>query len=113
MAVQEVLAASAASGNGRVVGLETRPRFQPDYRALACGYLAAVRTALDLTDDEFYAWLTKAARRPPAASPGSLRLQAAGKSHVSGDVLIACQAYLARQQPRGSLREALKPSVGT
>ena len=106
LAAQEHLAGTGVPSS-RVVGLSVHPRYRPRYRALAAGCLAAARHALDLDDKEFYAWLTRENGRPPAASPGMLRLRLSGDRLVPGDALITCQAYLAAR------REARKPGQET
>lgn len=84
--------AAARESGGRVVRLGTHPRYAGQFKPLACGQVAAARTALGLTLPEFAALLE-------SALGWVVMPEAAGRweteSVPPGDVVLFCQAFLA------------------
>jgi DNA-binding transcriptional regulator YiaG len=77
---------------GQVIPLGTHPRYAADFRAVACGQVAAARAALGLTLAEFAALLRD-------ALGWNVLPETAGRwedsSTPPGDVVLFAQAYLA------------------
>jgi hypothetical protein len=92
------------------VSLGTHPRYRADYKAMACGQVAAARAAMGATPAEFAVWLDSVLDWQQYG--GAIERWEAG-AKPPADVVLACQAYLAGQQARGSLKEAPKPRAGT
>jgi DNA-binding transcriptional regulator YiaG len=85
-------AVAARESSGRVVRLGSHPRYAADFKPLACGQVAAARTALGLTHAEFAVLLEEALGwtvMPEAAARWEI------ESVPPGDVVLFCQAYLA------------------
>lgn len=84
--------AAARESGGRVVRLGTHPRYAAQFKPLACGQVAAARTALGLTLLEFAALLE-------SALGWVVMPEAVGRweteSVPPGDVVLFCQAFLA------------------
>jgi hypothetical protein len=87
-------AAPTAEGMAEVVSLGIHPRYAADFRALACGQVAAARAALGLSPDEFAAWLRNVVSWAPVTGGGVIERWKDDRT-PPGDVVIAAQAYLA------------------
>jgi DNA-binding transcriptional regulator YiaG len=84
-------AVAVHESGGRVVSLGSHPRYAAGFKPLACGQVAAARTALGLTHAEFAALLEQALGwtvMPEAAARWETG------SVPPGDVVLFCQAYL-------------------
>ena len=83
---------------GQVVRLGAHPRYAADFKPLACGQVAAARTALGLTLPEFAALLE-------SALGWMVMPETAGRweteSVPPGDVVLFCQAFLAHAHGGG------------
>jgi DNA-binding transcriptional regulator YiaG len=84
-------AVAVRESSGQVVSLGSHPRYAADFKPLACGQVAAARTALGLTHAEFAALLE-------AALGWMVMPETVGRwereSVPPGDVVLVCQAYL-------------------
>jgi len=85
-------AVAVRGSGGQVVRLGTHPRYAAEFKPLACGQVAAARTALGLTLPEFAALLE-------SALGWMVMPEAVGRweweSVPPGDVVLFCQAFLA------------------
>jgi DNA-binding transcriptional regulator YiaG len=84
-------AVAARESRGQVISLGSHPRYAADFKPLACGQVAAARTALGLTHAEFAALLG-------GALGWTVMPETVGRwereSVPPGDVVLFCQAYL-------------------